>query len=252
MNISPGTSMWTLLPRWWQIPFKDEVVESINGARSVAVNILGPKSEPERRLFLQPPEIDMRKDKFKAHKMLFVYGAESSGGDDALGFGTRWIVGVASFMLGNISAPLTGSDLSWRRFAVGELARVDEELADLSQYRQHQKRSLVAKATAEMLMHERRIFSIIKMSAEMTLVLRITLVVTAVISFTGAMLTLPNLVVMGSVGMFGSACVMLLKTGFDSTSFQIRREASVMRRYLDYVLNASWFFGVPASSYPNP
>jgi hypothetical protein len=253
MRIIPGTglSMWSSLPSFWHLPFRQEVVDVINSARSVAVNILGPKTEAERRLFLQEPEVVHRKDKFKAHKMLFVYGADTYS-NDGIGFGVRWIVGVASFLLGNLSAPLTGSDLSLRRFAASEICRINNELQDLKQYPQYQKKSSFARAVEGMLEHEKRVFKIIRGNAEVTLMLRITMVVAAIASFAGAMLSAPDLLVGGTVILFASSSGMLIKTGFDSTAFQIRREASIMRGYLDYLLSANWFTGFSKSSYPMP
>ncbi len=242
----PAISLYNTLPSFWGSPFQQEVSEMISGARSVAVNVLGATSEKERRMYLHKSSHQHRKQKFKAHKMLFVYGA-----DEGAGFGLRWIVGVASFLFGNLSAPLTGGDLAIRRFAVSELTRVDEELAGLGSYSQYQRRDTVAKALAEMLFHERKIFLILKRNAETALFFRIILIITAVMGFLGA-LGIADLILTGAVGMFGTGCIMLVKTGLDSTALQVRREAEELRRYVDYLLGASWLTGTARGHYPSP
>lgn len=249
MTLSPNVSlrsMYPFLPSFWGSPFNQEIDEVISGARSVSVNVLGSRSEKEQRMYLQKSSRQPSKRKFRAHKMLFVYGA-----DEAVGFGLRWIVGVASFMFGSVSAPVTGHDLERRRFAVSELSRIEEEFRVLGRTSQYQRRDPVANAMAEMLFHERKIFQIIKSNAETILFIRIVLLISAAIGFLGA-LGVADVVLIGAVGMFSTACVMVLKMGLDATAFHVRREAGEMRRYVDFLLNVRWITGDSSAHYPAP
>ncbi len=226
-------------------PFREDVEDMITGALSVAVNTIGSNDPQERKKYVQKTGAGTEKKKWKAHRMLFVYGAEETGG-----FGFRWIVGMASFFFGSLSAPLTGHDLSLRRFAATELARVDEELNTLRKFTQYLRHDKVAKALTEMLFHERKVFVILKRNAEIALTMRIILLITALMGFVGAVGVLPNVLVIGAAGMFFTASVMLLKTGFDSSAFQVRREAHEMRRYIDYLRRVNWLTGTWRLSYP--
>ncbi len=123
--------------------------------------------------------------------------------------------------LWKLSAPLTGHDLSLRRFAASELIRVDEELETLQKFRQYIRRDKVAKAIAEMLFHERKIFSILKRNAEIALALRIILLITALLGFVGAVGVVPEVLLFGAGGMFLTASVMLLKTDLIHTPFRL-------------------------------
>lgn len=244
--------MFSMWPGIFSLPYTTEASDIVNSSISVAVNILGPRNDAEARLYTDKTGQGPVKDRFKAHKMLFVYGAHEGGGqDDVIGFGIRWIIGIGSFMLGNLSAPLTGQDLSMRRFAVTEIQTIDEEMQQLMSYSQYRRRTDAAKGFTEMLLHKRHIFVIIKHNAEAALFLRIVLIVTSSLAFTGALINMPNMLMIGTVGMFGSACAMLLKTGFDSTAFQIRQEAAVMRRFADYVSNVHWSTGSSSLPYPS-
>ncbi len=243
--------MYSVLPHVFDPPYKPEVSDMVSASLSVAVNILGPRNNSEKRLYTDESGQGPVKDRFKAHKMLFVYGAhEDSAQEEGMGFGIRWIVGVGAFMLGNVSAPLTGQDLSLRRFAVSEMQRIDGEMEQLVGYRQYRRRTDVAKGFTEMLLHERHIFVILKRNAESALFLRITLIVTSTLTFAGAFLGLPTILMVGTVGVFSSGCVMLLKTGFDSTAFQIRQEAAAMLRFTDYVAQVRWLTGSSRYAYP--
>lgn len=234
----PSYSLFSPWPRISGQPFGEDVSEILNGALSVVVNILGPRDASEQTLYLENNGGQDRKNKFKAHKVLFNYGSHHSRDTDAIGFGLRWIIGVASFMLGNLSAPLASQDLSMRRFAVAESGRIDKDLEHCKRYGEHP----IAVNLVELLKQERQIFSIVKRNAEITLGFRIGLVATAALSFIGAIFALPDILLFGSIGMFGFTCAMLLKAGSDSTAFLIRHKASEMRRYLDYFHSVSWWW----------
>ncbi len=245
-------SIYKMIPTlFWGSPFNEEITDILRGARSVAVNVLGPRDDYEKQTFLYRAKGPGRKIKFKAHKVLFLqFGRDSDMDTAGVGFAARWIVGVASVLLGNVTAPMSGEDLSIRRVAVSELNRISSELESIQKYRQVQRRDTVAKVVTELLMHEQKVFSILKRNAEIVLALRIFLLLSAGVALMGAVTGSSHFIVAGTVGLFVSTSVVLVKAGFDSSYYHVRKEAKEMRRYVDYLLGVHWLTGGSSEYYP--
>ena len=245
-----GPSIFARFPQPFSDPYSEEVREMVHHARAVAVNILGPRDSYEKTHYLSRSQgVDYKVTKIKAHKIAFLRIGAAEEEDGAI-LAVRWIIGIAAFLLGNVSAPLMGDDFSLRRIAKEEYQRVDRELERITEFHQCKHRYRVAKSITEMLLNERKVFQVLRRNAEVILVLRIALLISTSLALGGAIVVGYELLFFGAVGMFTTTSALLLKTGFDSQAYQVREAARQMRKHVDYLLSVSWWTQTSGRHYP--
>jgi len=250
--IYDGPSVFAQFPTPFADPYTEEVREMVHNARAVAVNILGPRDAYEKTHYLSRTHgTDYKVTKIKAHKVAFLRIGAIDDSDGAI-LAVRWIIGIAAFLLGNVSAPLMGDDFALRRIAKEEYQRVDRELDCITEYHHCKRRHRVAKSITEMLLNERKVFQILRRNAEVILVLRVALLISTSLALGGAIVVGYELLFFGAMGMFLTTSALLLKTGFDSQAYQVRQVAQQVRRHVDYLLAVNWWTRTSNMHYPIP